>query len=587
MSSPNVSGGNVSGGNVSGGNVRGVRRRAAAIVALTVLAVIAFWLFSWRSYDELVHDREVQAAENAHRSLRSFEAQSLRLFDFADSYLRAVRHFAEHHPPSELPAYLAEIRVPHAERFADEVLAITDADGNLVFHSEGAVPPGASIAERRFFRYFRDHPQDSLILGETEPGVVAQQWRFRLVRPIIKGGRMAGLVILTMRPEHLAALFHDMSLGPHGVASILTLDGRLVARQPAPPVGAYGTPEDGAGRWDDPATPAEGSYRTTSAIDGTERTYVYRRLADYPAVVVVGTAAADIDADLAPARDNILLLAAAFSVAATAFCLLLLDMTRKTRAMAAAQADSARAARMLAEANSRLERSNADLEHFAYVASHDLQTPLRTIAGYAQLLERRYRGRLDSDADDFLGFIVGGTKRMGRLITDLLDYARVGSSGQPLRPVAAAEAVRSALDNLAAAIVETGAEISVGSLPMVMAEPSQLVSLFQNLIGNALKYRHPDRVPRIAVTAEPDADGCWRIAVADNGIGIDPRHFDKIFVIFERLETATSTEGTGVGLALCQRIAQRFGGDIRVDSVPEFGTTFVVGLAGAEAAAGD
>lgn len=287
-----------------------------------------------------------------------------------------------------------------------------------------------------------------------------------------------------------------------------------------------------------------------------------------------------------PSRGDILLLAASFTVAAAAFGLVVLGMERQARIMAAAQADGAQAAQLLAAANARLERSNADLEHFAYVTSHDLQTPLRTIAVYAQLLERRYRGRLDAEADDFLGFIVGGAQRMGLLITDLLEYARVGSASQPLRPVAAAAAVRTALDNLGTAVGEARAVIRIGTLPVVMAEPSQLVSLFQNLIGNALKYRHPDRAPQVAITAEPDEAGGWRIAVADNGIGIDPQHFDKIFVIFERLDTAPTTEGTGVGLALCQRIARRFGGDIRVDSAPGAGTTFVVALAGADPSPG-
>ena len=182
-----------------------------------------------------------------------------------------------------------------------------------------------------------------------------------------------------------------------------------------------------------------------------------------------------------------------------------------------------------------------------------------------------------------IGFIVDGTRRMGLLITDLLQYARIGSERQ-LRPVAAAEAVRAALDNLGAAVAEAGAQVSVGTLPVVMAERSQLVSLFQNLIGNAVKYRHPNRSPQIAVTAERQPDGRWGIAVADNGIGIDPDHFDDIFVIFKRLESAAGTDGSGIGLALCRRIAHSFGGKIQVDSAPGAGSTFVVSLAAADAA---
>ncbi|MGE5548800.1 MAG: sensor histidine kinase [Solirubrobacterales bacterium] len=235
----------------------------------------------------------------------------------------------------------------------------------------------------------------------------------------------------------------------------------------------------------------------------------------------------------------------------------------------------ARVERALRAKSVELERSNADLERFAYVASHDLQTPLRNIVSYAQLLERRYRGRLDADADDFIGFIVEGTSRMSMLIVDLLEYARVSSRGQPLVRVSCRKALDQAAANLAAAIAEADAEIIVGDLPTVRADEFQLVSLFQNLIGNAVKYRAPGRRPRIEVSARSDRDGWWTVAVADNGIGIDPQYFDKIFVIFQRLHPPGDRSGTGVGLAVCQRIIHRFGGEVWVESTPGEGATFL------------
>ena len=222
-----------------------------------------------------------------------------------------------------------------------------------------------------------------------------------------------------------------------------------------------------------------------------------------------------------------------------------------------------------------LARSNADLERFAYVASHDLQTPLRTIASFAQLLDHRYRQQLDADAGDFIGFIVDGAKHMSRLITDLLDYARVTSQGQPMRPIPARRAVDEALASLKAATNETAAMITVGPLPVVMADKSQLVSLFQNLIGNALKYRDPNRTPQVVITAERTAATEWRFAVRDNGIGIDAEYFEKIFEIFQRLRPADDSEGTGIGLAICQRIVHRLGGTIWVESTPGLGSAFL------------
>ncbi|MEW5728253.1 MAG: ATP-binding protein, partial [Pseudomonadota bacterium] len=225
-----------------------------------------------------------------------------------------------------------------------------------------------------------------------------------------------------------------------------------------------------------------------------------------------------------------------------------------------------------------LERSNADLERFAYVASHDLQTPLRNVTSYAQLLSRRYGGRLDADADAFIGFIVEGSLRMSRLIQDLLEYARVSNSPAPTGAVAAAAAADEALANLAAVIAEAGAEVEVGPLPEVRATPRHLVSLFQNLIGNAIKYRAEDRIPHVRVTARQDQPGWWTFAVADNGIGIDPAYFDQIFTVFQRLHPPGDREGTGIGLALCQRIVHQSGGRLWVESEPGRGATFLFTL---------
>lgn len=246
--------------------------------------------------------------------------------------------------------------------------------------------------------------------------------------------------------------------------------------------------------------------------------------------------------------------------------------------------ERARSERALRAKTVDLERSNADLERFAYVASHDLQTPLRNVASYAQLLDRRYRGRLDGDADEFIGFIVEGSKRMSQMVIDLLNFARVTRDGTSISAVAARAALDEALDNLQGEIAATGAAISLGALPMVRAAPAQLISVFQNLICNAIKYRAADRAPAIAVHAERLAGGMWQFTVADNGIGIESQYFGKIFEFFERLHPPTECGGTGVGLAICRRIVRRFGGEIWVESIPGRGSTFFFTLAAAEGA---
>ena len=224
--------------------------------------------------------------------------------------------------------------------------------------------------------------------------------------------------------------------------------------------------------------------------------------------------------------------------------------------------------------NNLLERSNLDLEQFAYVSSHDLQTPLRNIVRFSQLLEQRYKGRLDADADEFIGFIVQGGKHMSELIDALLQYGRITKKPVFPHPISARESIDSALGNLKLELEATVAEIEVGEMPLVIAEPSLLTSLFQNLFGNSLKYRSRDQKLKISVSAKREGSDHWLFAVADNGIGIEQQYHEKIFEIFQRLDPVSHAEGTGIGLALCRRIVHRFGGTIWLKSEPAVGTTF-------------
>ncbi|HVL49156.1 MAG TPA: ATP-binding protein [Candidatus Thermoplasmatota archaeon] len=222
-----------------------------------------------------------------------------------------------------------------------------------------------------------------------------------------------------------------------------------------------------------------------------------------------------------------------------------------------------------------LERSNADLQQFAYVASHDLQEPLRMVASYVQLIERRYRGKLDKDADEFIEYAVDGARRLQGLINDLLSYSRVGGSNAPFMEVDLGATVDTVRRQLAKTLEEKGARLVVATpLPTVRADPSQMVQILQNLVGNGLKFTAPGRAPEVSVSAERD-EGAWRIAVRDNGIGIDPEYAERIFVLFQRLHSRETYPGSGIGLAICKRIVERHGGRIWVESKPGEGATFL------------
>jgi PAS domain S-box-containing protein len=228
-----------------------------------------------------------------------------------------------------------------------------------------------------------------------------------------------------------------------------------------------------------------------------------------------------------------------------------------------------------------LKRSNDELEQFAYVASHDLQEPLRMVASYTQLIAQRYKGRLDSDADEFIAYAVDGCNRMQGLIQDLLSYSRAGANVGTLQETSCERALARAVKNLQAAIEAGGAMVTHDVLPVIVTDETQLVQVFQNLVGNAIKY-HGTEPPIVHVSASRGAGDEWVFSVRDNGLGIEPQYFDRIFILFQRLHGQREYEGTGIGLAMCKKIVGRLGGRIWVESQITKGSTFYFALPAGE-----
>jgi light-regulated signal transduction histidine kinase (bacteriophytochrome) len=247
------------------------------------------------------------------------------------------------------------------------------------------------------------------------------------------------------------------------------------------------------------------------------------------------------------------------------------EVTERTKAQQSLQESEEKLKIMVTE----LERSNAELQRFAYVASHDLQEPLRMVSSYTQLLEKRYKDKLDASAHDFINFAVDGARRMQNLIDDLLAFSRVGTHGKPFALTSMEVVFQAAVDNLQVAIKKARAKVTHDPLPTLMADEGQLVQLLQNLIGNAIKF-HGKELPAVHVSAVQENDE-WIFAVRDNGIGIESQYFERIFLVFQRLYREEYA-GTGAGLAIAKRIVERHNGRIWLESQPGQGSTFYFGI---------
>jgi signal transduction histidine kinase len=571
-----------------------VTRARRTAIPLIVAMMVAGMALVWNRYREDVSTagRMLQAlsAGTAYNIASALHGADALLMDASNRF----------NPPapwddSSVSHFLTRLRgVP----FLHDMIVV-GADGRILppnLTANAAV--GVDLSDREYFRFHRDRLEtddphaDTLHVAQPVVSRITGH-RIMPVSRALRGpdGAFAGVIGAAIDIDYLEQVLAAMNFQPGSSSALLRCDGTILARVPAL--------EPAAGtRVLTPLEPivAQGGFqlrRVPYTLDGQDRFIGYRPVAPYCLVVnstLLASEALKVWRDEAWKTGGVVLLL-------SLGVYLLAAMSDRRQAEQIAQADMLSAHRQRLEREvadrtghlvaaraeaqhtaDRLAESNALLEQFAYVASHDMRQPLRTISSYIGLMEQRLGPDSDPELLEYMAFAKDGARRMDRQICDLLDYSRIGRDGRSMAPVALGETVGEVVRALSGLIAESGATVDVaGPLPQVMGNRGELGRLFLNLIGNALKYRAPGVAPRVVVCAVRSGEH-WEVTVADNGIGIAPRFFDRIFNIFQRLHTNAEYEGTGIGLAVCKRIVEHHGGRIRVESEPGQGSRFLFTL---------
>jgi signal transduction histidine kinase len=503
------------------------------------------------------------------------------LFDTAEEIERVLRTGA----PVDPNAVNHFINLRQGQLPTLEAIRVADDKGAVILGSAPSSSVPRNLSDRDYFIYQRDTPKGGLFISRSHISRVTGRWSIFFSRRISRpDGSFFGIAYSVIPADTIEEFFSRIDVGPQGGIGLRDDKLTVLVRHPDPKGASRGnstlSPEL-QHFLDSGATAA--TFASQEAWDDVARTVSLRKVGRFPLYINIGLANDDI---LAPWWAQVRWFVALYAVfvAATLTWALLLYRAWRARMRADEVARHTLEERViektahLRDYAAALEHSNADLEQFAYVASHDLREPLRMVSSYLGLIERRYGPSLDKDGHDFIEYAKEGAVRMDRLVQDLLEFSRVGRRAAPPRPTALGPLLADVLRVLSRSIAEAEAHVIVpDDPPEIVCCADELFLLFQNLIGNALKFSIPGRAPEIRVTIErlPQA---WQFAVADNGIGIAPEYFERIFMVFQRLHTRSQYEGNGIGLAICKKIVERHGGHIWVESEPGQGATFLFTL---------
>ena len=584
------------------------------LVLLVVIAVLpAFAIILWTSLDERSNER-ARAEEVALRLTRVIATQQRTIIEGAEQMFvgLAAAPQVQGGDAAACSTYLAGVNAVE-KQYIGISLAVPNGD---IVCSSVTLSGLVNIADREYFQRMlqtRQFTTGEYVIARGGLNVPTLPFAYPLTN---QTGEITGILVSGLDLTWLNEFATNVSLPENTALSIIDRNGVLLVRYPDP-AGFVGQVIPELSTLDEAAANGEAVVES-SGLDGVNRLYAFAPLeagGEGNAYVRVGFATSSLYGSLNERLvRNLSLLGVVALLALIAawfggdwFVLrgmrALVGAARRVEGgdlqartgLAHGQGEIGQLARSFDDMAGSLERreedlkrtvadlgrSNAELEQFAYVASHDLQEPLRMVGNYTQLLARRYQGRLDSDADEFIAYAVDGAKRMQVLINDLLSLSRVGTRGKELLPTDAEAVFTRTMRDLSPTVAETKAQITHDPLPLVLADDVQLAQLFQNLIGNAIKFNSD--APHIHLSARAEGNG-YVFSVHDDGIGIAPEYFDKIFVLFQRLHDRGSYAGTGIGLAICKKIVERHGGRLWVESEPGEGTTFYFTLSAAQRA---
>lgn len=536
----------------------------AGWLAMAGLALAWFGGAAIRDRDELV----AQAHRQVHARALLAAEHAARLFEGTDVALRNVATWIGEKPDWDRLA-ASEADWNRLVRGKDGLptiasLSVTDAEGGFRLHTEVFPTPARSVADRAYFRFHRENPAPAPFFQETVTGRISGRPVMVMSRRLPQAdGAFAGIVLAAIRQDFLDQSFASLIQSPGDHVTLVRLDGMVLLRHP--PIEGVTGKKIHIGDWVFEALAAGkrgGTVEKPSPVDGVTRIFGVHKVGDYDLIAVAGQSKDEL---LAGWRRRLTITGGAMAGGIALLTLALVVLLRSYRQEAAAKHAAEEAGENLRRTVGELTRSNAELERFAYVAAHDLQEPLRNVVTYSQILERHLGPSLEAGDREALAILAEGARRMRSMVADLLVYSRVSSRAHPFQAVEVGEAVKLALANLKEAIDESGTELRLGDLPIVIGDRAQIALLFQNLIGNSIKYRRSGARPTVEIKAEREGER-WLFSVADDGIGIDPAYAEQVFVIFKRLHTRDTYPGTGLGLALCQRIVERHGGSIWVES---------------------